>query len=256
MFSTLNYWKKLYLLSRKRFHSKKDYEKFQEFQAKELILLLNKNGVEIKDKKVLDVGCYYGGFSKLLADEGGIVSGIDYDSEKIDVASREIKNVMFKVASVTDIPFPDQEFDVIIASSLIEHVSDQTTAIKEMYRVLKPGGTLYLSFPPFYSLNGGHVYKPFHLLPEKIAIKAGKIFIPLIYPKGKKYDFPNLNIKSFAEAGLYPTTISKMKKSLKSAGFNGLKLYSRFGRLHFLCKIPLLREVMVLHVEIIAKKAL
>ena len=51
------------------------------------------------------------------------------------------------VVDITDICFPENKFDYIICSHVLEHIVDDITALKELYRVLKPGGTAYLSVP-------------------------------------------------------------------------------------------------------------
>ena len=51
------------------------------------------------------------------------------------------------VVDITDICFPENKFEYIICSHVLEHIVDDITALKELYRVLKPGGTAYLSVP-------------------------------------------------------------------------------------------------------------
>jgi len=53
------------------------------------------------------------------------------------------------VSDITGLPFPDDYFDMVICSEVLEHIPDQERAIKEMTRVLKPGGDLVVSVPRY-----------------------------------------------------------------------------------------------------------
>ena len=53
------------------------------------------------------------------------------------------------VADITGLPFPDNFFDMVICSEVLEHIPDQHSAIKEMIRVLRPGGDLIVSVPRY-----------------------------------------------------------------------------------------------------------
>ncbi len=66
---------------------------------------------------------------------------IDYLSGDLDERMAMVK------MDVTDIPFPDRSFDLIICSHVLEHVSDDRKALAEFHRVLKPGGRALLMAP-------------------------------------------------------------------------------------------------------------
>ncbi len=57
-----------------------------------------------------------------------------------------VENVMVKM-DITDIPYPDDHFDAIICNHVLEHVPDDRRALRELYRVLKPGGWAILQVP-------------------------------------------------------------------------------------------------------------
>jgi SAM-dependent methyltransferase len=50
-------------------------------------------------------------------------------------------------ADATSLPFSDGEFDVVVSQECLEHVADANAAVREMFRVLRPGGTLFLQLP-------------------------------------------------------------------------------------------------------------
>ena len=62
------------------------------------------------------------------------------------------------VSDILNIPVPDKSYDVILCSEVIEHIPDPISAIKEMSRILKPGGTLLITAP----LQSGLHQEPYH----------------------------------------------------------------------------------------------
>ncbi len=101
--------------------------------------------------KILDVGCGPGTITYDLSTyvpEGEII-GVEPTKELIDEAlnnekSDAVKNVNFQVASVFELPFPDNSFDIVHAHQVIIHLQHPVEALKEMRRVLRPDG--YLCF--------------------------------------------------------------------------------------------------------------
>jgi ubiquinone/menaquinone biosynthesis C-methylase UbiE len=100
---------------------------------------------------VLEVGCATGSLSlaaKRQAGPTGKVVGIDIIPGMIDVsrnkASQAGLDVTFQLSSIEDLPFPDKNFDVVMCSFMIFHMSEKVRnkGIKEIYRVLKPKGIL------------------------------------------------------------------------------------------------------------------
>ena len=74
------------------------------------------------------------------------IAGIDYTGCDLDAARySHVKN--FVEADLTDLPFDDDGFDVVICSHVLEHVPDDAKAMQEIFRVLKPGGQALLLVP-------------------------------------------------------------------------------------------------------------
>ena len=103
----------------------------------------------IKNKKVLDIGCWSGQFEKLAVKEAKEIVGIDPDEGAIKFAKRTIKGATFLQGSAVDLPFKDKSFDVVTFMDVIEHVpkNSELKCIEEIYRVLKPDGILFLCTP-------------------------------------------------------------------------------------------------------------
>jgi 2-polyprenyl-3-methyl-5-hydroxy-6-metoxy-1,4-benzoquinol methylase len=95
--------------------------------------------------EVLDVACGTGYGSRLLA-RSARVSGVDRDREAVDKARSRIAGT-FLVAEVPPIPFASEAFDFVVSFETIEHIPDDVAFIRELRRVLRPGGTLLISTP-------------------------------------------------------------------------------------------------------------
>lgn len=107
--------------------------------------------------RVLDVGCGFGGVSIAFSQAGAHVSGIDVMLERLRGAHiRAIEDyglpyVTLLGAMLEDLPFATQAFDVVICSDVLEHVRSKGASIREITRVLRPGGVAYVSFPNYFS---------------------------------------------------------------------------------------------------------
>lgn len=108
--------------------------------------------------RVLDAGCGEGYLARTLADRGADVTGVDVSQGLIDAASSHPSSTdktTFVRASVDDLPFDDDAFDLIVCNHLFSHLHDPTGALNEFSRVLKSGGRLVLLtlHPCFYVEN-------------------------------------------------------------------------------------------------------
>ncbi|AFM23006.1 methylase involved in ubiquinone/menaquinone biosynthesis [Desulfomonile tiedjei DSM 6799] len=104
-------------------------------------------------ESVLDIGCG-GGTDALVAaimtGPTGRVVGIDLSSEMLgraweNLSRTDLKNVSFQECSAEDLPFRDADFDVVISSGAFNLIPDKPKALKEVLRVLKPGGHLVVA---------------------------------------------------------------------------------------------------------------
>jgi len=101
---------------------------------------------DLKNKKVLDAGCGTGWFSKAAAERGAAVTSMDLGENLLAEVAKKCKSERV-VGSILEIPFPENTFDFVVTSEVIEHTPDPYKALHEIYRVLKPGGTMVLSTP-------------------------------------------------------------------------------------------------------------
>jgi ubiquinone/menaquinone biosynthesis C-methylase UbiE len=103
-------------------------------------------------EKVLDIACGSGYGSYYLSLNNDLeVIGADVNSDSIKQAKKNYQkdNLKFQVANALSLPFKDNSFDAIVSLETIEHfdVSDQNLYLRELKRVLKPEGKLWLSTP-------------------------------------------------------------------------------------------------------------
>jgi 2-polyprenyl-3-methyl-5-hydroxy-6-metoxy-1,4-benzoquinol methylase len=102
--------------------------------------------IDLHGKRVLDLGCGTGFFSRRARERGA-------DVVSVDLGPGLLKQVMAKAhvvpvaGNALALPFRDASFDVVVSSEMIEHTTDPMQAVREMARVLKPGGPLALTCP-------------------------------------------------------------------------------------------------------------
>ena len=101
----------------------------------------------IKDKNVLDIGCWVGGYELLINEYACQITAIDIEERALAVAKKSFPNIIFLKASVLELPFPDDSFDVVTMWAVIEHIPKGTEikALKEINRVLKKNGIFCLN---------------------------------------------------------------------------------------------------------------
>ena len=108
---------------------------------------------DVKNKKILDLGCGSGEYILTMFKMGGICSGQDISSRFVNKALNMLKKGKFradiKIGSVTKLLFDDNFFDAVFSADFFEHINyeEKNKVISEVYRVLKPGGILTIKTP-------------------------------------------------------------------------------------------------------------
>jgi arsenite methyltransferase len=113
------------------------------------------------DSRVLDVGCGSGWATRLLADYAfnGRVTGIDISDEMVNLAresSGSHPNTDFEVASAEQLPFPDNEFTHAFSMESLYYYRNIPKALKEIQRVLKPGGSFFAVVDLYWENEATH----------------------------------------------------------------------------------------------------
>ena len=109
-----------------------------------------------RDRRIADIGCGTGAILQQLGNPEKNV-GIDLAPEAISFCrQRGLNNV--QQGDIHALPFPDASFDAVISSSVLYHewVRDVEGAVREMHRILRPGGVLVVNVPAFPFLHSPH----------------------------------------------------------------------------------------------------
>src|SRR5215208_2510747 len=97
-----------------------------------------------KDLRVLEVGCGLGTDGAQFAKAGADYTGIDLTQGAVDLAKKRFELFQlpgtFRVADAEHLDFPDNSFDLVYSHGVLHHTPDTAAAVREIHRVLRPGG--------------------------------------------------------------------------------------------------------------------
>jgi ubiquinone/menaquinone biosynthesis C-methylase UbiE len=102
---------------------------------------------DVAGRRILDAGCGAGPLFAALRERGAIVTGIDASTGMLEEARRRLgDDADLQVADLASpLPFPDDAFDDVIASLVLHYLEDWEPTLREMRRVLTPGGRLIVA---------------------------------------------------------------------------------------------------------------
>ena len=191
---------------------------------------------------ILDVGCSAGAMMVYAGLQGAEVYGQDLSKKNIDLANEYIKHFNLKgeakLGDAIDLEFPDNYFDAAMASDFYEHVTKEVKiqSLKEIIRVLKPGGMLIIKTPNLTYLKTSLWYKRINAL--------------LRFKNPLNISIPETTGPSPEHHGL--TNRKNMTRRMTDAGFQNYQfLYMplrRFGINYMVeilsTEIPILRDIL------------
>lgn len=220
-----------------------DYRALQRYIAAIAVDEIERRGIALETCAVLELGAGPGGYSQVLHERGGSLLASDIERDPLFTDRR----IPFQEIDVlARFPLPAAAFDLVFCSNLIEHLARPSAMLAECFRVLRPGGRLYLSFPPFYSLLliGGHQFKPFHLLGERLAVHM------LNWRQGT-------DVRDYASCygtfGLHPLTIRRVRDLIITAGFRIECVYTRASPINTATWPWILKDLLTWHVCFLAR---
>jgi ubiquinone/menaquinone biosynthesis C-methylase UbiE len=112
----------------------------------------------VRNQRVLDVGCGTGRYCELLAKKGAKIVGIDPSSRMLEYARRKISpNCKFelRLGRIENLGFPDNHFNVVLCALTVGHLLELEPAIKEVSRIIKTKGRLIVSdMHPYWFVSG------------------------------------------------------------------------------------------------------
>ena len=177
-----------------------------------LKFFIKNNFAEIKGLKVLDIGCGTGAILQMLSDLGADAIGVDMSDEALKFCREKNLNVV--LGKGESIPFEAGEFDLALASDVLEHVDDDAGAVREIERVLKPGGVLIATVPAHQWLFSAHDRSLHHR----------RRYSKNEFRKLLKKNFNEVNISWIHSAILIPAIIQRTLTKLikfKDSGISG-----------------------------------
>ncbi len=114
----------------------------------------------LSGKRVLEVACGRGGFTSRIASMGAAAFGADFSETALRIAQKKISHdgagarLHLTQTDAQKLPYADGSFDIVISCETIEHVADPVSALREMFRVCRVNGSLYLTTPNYFNAMG------------------------------------------------------------------------------------------------------
>lgn len=133
------------------------------------------NKLKLKNKRVLDVGCGSGRYTKILLKGGAKVWGIDNSIGMIKIAKNYAKGAELKVGDACNTKYKNNSFDIVFSALTIEYL-DRRKFFKEMNRILKKNGTLLFSMQVPYIETAERTGKGKLSFKFKDYFKEGKVY--------------------------------------------------------------------------------
>ncbi len=145
---------------------------------------LKKNNIDLSNKIILDAGCGPGYSSELIINElrPQELFAFDIMPEEVEIAKRRRLPMNIFVGDITDTKLPSESFDAVFAFCVMHHVPDWQKSIKEISRVLKPGGVFLFDEP------------------DKSTLDWAERYLKIYHPKESRFEWPEFT-KSLREAG-------------------------------------------------------
>jgi len=236
--------------------------------------------INLKGKNVLDVGCGLGGKELFYLLKGAkSVTGLDISQTNVQLAQscsteREpdrSRRPRLVVADAAAMPFVENSFDVVISTYTFEHLAHPARVWWEIQRVTRPGGEVFVSFPPYFSPWGAHLTDWIHfpwcqvLFSEKALLNAAKAIEETQHIHANLPRFAKIDLAGAAEfSHVRKLTVSEFDRLLKTSSLEVLsKMHRPVGVemvrmlrpvLSLIARIPLLREAFTSSVVLIGRK--
>jgi len=208
-------------------------------QERRLKMILDAAGERIHGR-ILENGCGVGMYVEHLAPYGGQIIGLEYDFERAAEAGTRSPGILN--AAGESLPFPSNAFDLILSHEVLEHVQDDAQAVREMIRVLKPGGRIVIFVP-----NRGYPFETHGIYWKGKYYFGNKLFVNYLPRVWRDKLAPHVRVYSRRDMGkLFEDLPVKIieRTVIFGAYDNIIARFGAFGKvlrgiLQFLEKIPL-----------------
>lgn len=161
----------------------------------------------------LELGCSSGAFLETLRSRGWNVTGVEPSVTAARQAQQ--KGLDVRIGTLESSTFPDAEFDAVFAWMVLEHVHDPPATVGNIFRLLKPAGTLVFSVPNFGCWE---------------ATVAGRYWWALDLPRHLQHFTPRILRRLLRDAGFEGIEIIHQRNAFNLVGTVGIWLLTRFPR--------------------------
>jgi len=148
--------------------------------------LLKKNNIDLTNKVILDAGCGPGYSSELIIKEfkPKELFAFDIMQEEVELARQRRLPMNIFVGDINDIQLPSESFDAVFIFCVLHHIPEWRRAIKEINRVLKPGGVFAVEEP------------------DKVTLDRSEHYLKIYHPKESRFEWPEF-IKGLKGSGFH-----------------------------------------------------
>lgn len=210
---------------------REDPAPFYRVLAAEAVEGLDRRYGPLSGQTVIDLGCGPGFYTDAFRAAGARVIPVDKDPTELSLAGPPPAGAV--LADAGDLPLEDASVDGAFCSNLLEHTPAAEPIIREIERVLRPGGWGYISWTNWYSPWGGHDMTPYHYLGPRLG--------PRLYER--RHGPPRKNPHG---AGLWAAHVGPTLRLVEARpGLAIERVEPRYWpRLAFICRVPVARELL------------
>jgi ubiquinone/menaquinone biosynthesis C-methylase UbiE len=216
----------------------------------------------LHDRTVLEIGCGYGGMLLALLEKGAQSAiGIDVNRERVNYAEKRLAHeprCRVMVDDVQETVLPSASVDIAVTDAVLEHISDISIALAQVFRVLRPGGSLYAKFSPTWlTYNGPHLIT-YISIPWVHLLFSDRTIVNVLYHYRESGRFPEQSvterIEDFQRMGRL--TRRKFTGAASACGFKIVQEKSQSPRAWkaAAARIPILDELLAGQIVAILEK--
>jgi SAM-dependent methyltransferase len=258
-----------------------EYAVFEYLRSPKILKTLDRCGVDVRGRVVLDAGCGAGGTALSLAEEARFVAGLDIDARFAGTGTRlqaekRIDAASFVKGDGVRLPFADGAFDLVLSHEVIEHIYEGPGYLRDLARVLRGGGILYLSTAPYLSLTGAHLPRlrvpiPLHLvLGRQATLRLFHLLArraPFVFGETREessFVRAAQDGKPVADSLRQRIRVGPLRDWIARAGFavrhEELRITGFFQRAlpgalrRLLRRVPFVQDIMIGHIEYVLEK--
>lgn len=152
---------------------------------------------------LLDIGCGTGEQLRKCREAGLRVTGLEPATNMRTIAQAGNPGVPILEGVVTDLPFPDRSFDLVLTIEVLRYLghADLQRAYREMLRVLKPGGMVFFTIPNRYALTGFYLYDTGRRFLARLTRRTEPVHCEFVSPAQVRRDLRRLGARKITFRG-------------------------------------------------------